>query len=213
MAKNLSPEDVQAFRARLCAAAERRFATQGVEGVSMRQLALELGCSAMTPYRYFRDKDEILATVRAAAFDRFAAALEEAAQRTRGDARAKGRAVGAAYLRFALAEPDAYRLMFDLSQPDQQRYPDLVRAGARARRTMTAYVEALVADGALSGDPVLLGYVFWAAAHGVVMLHLVGGLPSRPDFRTIHGEMMRLLGIGARAGAERRSFAPRRRQA
>ena len=41
----------------------------------MRQLADDLGCSPMTPYRYFRDKDAILAAVRAAAFDRFAAAL------------------------------------------------------------------------------------------------------------------------------------------
>ncbi len=41
----------------------------------MRQLAAELGCSPMTPYRYFKDKDEILAAVRAAAFDRFSEAL------------------------------------------------------------------------------------------------------------------------------------------
>ena len=35
-------------------------------GQDVRQLAQELGCSAMTPYRYFRDKNEILAAVTAA---------------------------------------------------------------------------------------------------------------------------------------------------
>ena len=45
----------------------------------MRALAEDLGCSAMTPYRYFHDKQEILAAVRAAAFDRFADAMEKAA--------------------------------------------------------------------------------------------------------------------------------------
>lgn len=213
MPKNLSEAEVQAFRARLCAAAERRFAAHGADGVSMRQLAEELGCSPMTPYRYFRDKDEILAAVRAAAFNRFAAALEAAAQ-TRGDARTRARAVGQAYLDFALGEPQAYRLMFDLSQPHPERFPELVAATARARRTMSAYLEALVEEGALEGDPQALGYMFWAAVHGLVVLHLAGKLPEKPDIRTIHRDMMRLLVQGVRGSAaapEKRAATTRRR--
>jgi AcrR family transcriptional regulator len=61
----LSQSDVSEFRERLCAAAERLFAERGANGVGMRQLAAELGVSPMTAYRYFKDKDEILATVRA----------------------------------------------------------------------------------------------------------------------------------------------------
>ena len=118
--RNLSEAEVTEFRRRLCAVAERRFAERGADGVTMRQLARELGCSATTPYRYFADKDAILAAVRAAAYDRFAAALEKARQ-AKGDSRAKARAVGEAYVRFAFAEPNAYRLMFDLAQPDEER--------------------------------------------------------------------------------------------
>jgi len=199
--RNLSTAEVEAFRARLCAAAQRRFARQGVDGVSMRQLADELGCSPMTPYRYFRDKEEILAAVRAAAFDRFAAALEEAARQTQGDLRAGGMAVGEAYIRFALADPDGYRLMFDLAQPHPDRYPDLVRATGRARHMMSAALQALVEAGIFVGDPQLLGYVFWATMHGLVVLHLAGKLPEQPDFRTIQQEAMRLLVAGARSGA------------
>jgi AcrR family transcriptional regulator len=201
MPRNLSRAEVDAFRARLCAVAQKRFARQGVDGVSMRQLADALGCSPMTPYRYFRNKDEILAAVRAAAFDRFAAALEEAARKTRGDLRAGGLATGEAYIRFALDNPDAYRLMFDLSQPHQDRYPELVRASTRARHLMSAAVEALVEAGIFVGDAKVLGYVFWATMHGLVVLHLAGKLPEKPDFRTIQQEAMRLLVAGARAGA------------
>jgi AcrR family transcriptional regulator len=207
MPRNLSPAEVEAFRARLCRAAERRFAAAGVDGVSLRGLALELGCSPMTPYRYFRDKDEILAAVRAAAFERFAEALETAWARSAGDAAARARAVGDAYLGFALAEPDAYRLMFDLSQPGEERYPALTGAVARARRTMTAYVEELVAEGVLEGDPTLLGHVFWAAVHGIVVLHLAGKLPASPDFRAIHRATMHLLAAGARPSPRRRHRA------
>jgi len=211
--KSLSAGEVEAFRARLCAVAQHRFATAGRDGVSMRQLADALGCSPMTPYRYFRNKDEILAAVRTAAFDRFTAALESAAATAGGDLGAQGRAVGEAYLRFALREPEAYRLMFDLSQPHPDRYPELVRATARARRLMSGALERLVEAGIFAGDPQLLGYVFWATMHGLIVLHLAGKLPGKPSVRTIQREAMRLLSVGARAaapGAEPRH--PRRRR-
>ena len=199
MPKNLSTAEVDAFRTRLCKVAQHRFATEGRDGVSMRQLADALGCSPMTPYRYFRDKDAILAAVRTAAFDRFAAALESAAAKARTNLPAQGQAVGKAYIRFALREPEAYRLMFDLSQPHPERYPELVRATARARNLMSASIEKLVKAGIFAGDPQLLGYVFWATMHGLIVLHLAGKLPAKPSFKTIQREAMRLLVAGARS--------------
>jgi AcrR family transcriptional regulator len=198
MPRSLSADQVEEFRARLCAVAQHRFATEGRDAVSMRQLAEALGCSPMTPYRYFRNKDEILAAVRAAAFDRFAAALEAAVAKARGDLRVVGPAVGEAYVRFARRDPEAYRLMFDVSQPHPDRYPELGRAIARARRTMSAAPEALVTAGVFAGDPELLGCVFWAAMHGLVMLQMAGKLPKKPGFEAIRREMMRLLVAGAR---------------
>jgi AcrR family transcriptional regulator len=200
MPRTLSAEQVTEFRTRLCAVAQHRFATQGRDAVSMRQLAHALGCSPMTPYRYFRNKDEILAAVRAAAFDRFAAALERAVAGA-GDPAVAGQAVGQAYVRFALEDPDGYRLMFDVSQPHPDRYPELMRASGRARATMTASIEALVAAGVFHGTPELLGLAFWSAMHGLVMLHLAGKLPGEPSFETIRGEIMRLLVTGARTAA------------
>jgi len=199
--RSLSAEQVEEFRARLCAVAQHRFATEGRDAVSMRQLADALGCSPMTPYRYFHNKDEILAAVRTAAFDRFAEALEQAAAQAGGDLRAAGQAVGEAYVRFALGDPDGYRLMFDVAQPHPDRYPELVRASTRARRTMSASLERLVRAGVFHGDPELLGFAFWAGMHGLVMLHLAGKLPAERDFETIRSELMRLLVTGARAAA------------
>ncbi len=83
MPKNLSEQDIAEFRERLCDVAEHLFATRGPEAVTIRQLASVLGVSPMTPYRYFADKDAILAAVRARAFDRHAAALEQAYRRLR----------------------------------------------------------------------------------------------------------------------------------
>src|SRR5215469_14157629 len=127
MPRVLSETDVADFRERLCEAAERLFAEKGPDAVTMRQLAADLGVSPMTPYRYFQDKDDILAAVRANGFNRFADALEAARAKASG-ARAKGAAVGEAYINFAFEHPHTYKLMFELDQPHEGEYPDLVEA-------------------------------------------------------------------------------------
>jgi AcrR family transcriptional regulator len=191
----LTSSDLADFREKLITAATRLFAEKGREGFTMREVAAELGVSAMTPYRYFKDKDEILAAVRANAFERFADALEAAFAHD-GDAVARARKVGEAYIAFAFGDSASYRLMFDMSQPEEKTYPDLVRASARARKTMTDYVRALVDQGMLKGDPILMGHVFWAALHGAVVLQLAGKLGDECDFATLTEEAFKAIGAG-----------------
>src|ERR1700748_3090056 len=113
MPRYLTEQDITDFRSELCRVAPERFARFGYEGVTMRQLAEALGCSPKTPYRYFKDKADILATVRAQAFAKFADALEKAAASATESADG-GRRISEAYLNFALKNPHAYRIMFDI---------------------------------------------------------------------------------------------------
>lgn len=199
MPRVLTETDVADFRERLCAAAERLFAERGPDAVTMRQLASELGVSPMTPYRYFQDKNDILAAVRANGFNRFAEALEQA-RAAGANPRAKGAAVGEAYVNFALEHPHTYKLMFDLNQPDEGEYPELVEAGRRARETMSAYVKDLIADGVMAGDAEQIGLMFWAACHGAVVLELAGKLPPG-SARELHHAMGQAMSRGLRPGA------------
>jgi AcrR family transcriptional regulator len=152
----------------------------------MRQLAAELGVSPMTPYRYFEDKNDILAAVRANGFNRFAESLERARAGATG-ARARGAAVGEAYVTFALGHPHSYKLMFDFNQPHVEQYPELVAAGQRAQKTMTGYIEDALAEGLMKGDPAQIGLMFWAAIHGAVILELAGMLPPGGARQLYHG--------------------------
>ena len=181
MPRQLTSENIADFRDRLCDVAERRFAEQGPAAVTIRQLAADLGVSPMTPYRYFADKDAILAAVRARAFDRHAAALEAAYDAAPDDPVARMTAVGGAYVRFALDHPNAYKLMFDILQDKAWDHADLARAGERSRATMTRHVRDLVARGIVAGDPDRIGHLFWAALHGPLMLHFSGMLDARHD--------------------------------
>ena len=102
-------------------------------------------------------------------------------------------------MKFAFGERQAYRMMFDLSQPDEEHYPDLVRATARARATMTQHVPGLIAEGLLEGDADEIGHVFWAAIHGAVVLQLAGKLTPEFDFERLRDAVMRALIEGFRS--------------
>lgn len=199
MPRVLTETDVADFRERLCAAAERLFAEHGPDAVTMRQLAAELGVSPMTPYRYFQDKDDILAAVRTNGFNRFAEALETARDST-ASVRGKGAAVGDAYIAFAFENPHTYKLMFDLNQPLDADHPELVEAGRRAHDTMSAWVKDLVAAGEIVGDPEQIGAMFWAATHGVIVLEMAGKLPPGAA-SGLHDLIGSTLAKGLRPGA------------
>jgi AcrR family transcriptional regulator len=190
-----SEQDRDAVRGRLCEAAAKLFLEEGEAALSMRRLAAEVGCSPMAPYRHFPDKEALVAAIRARAFDRLADALDGVAQ----DNRHRAADIGEAYVRFARENPAAYKLMFDLAQPDEAAYPELAAAAARGRAAMNGYVRELIEAGVLAGDPVELGYVFWAAIHGLVVLDLAGRIPADPGFEALRRRTLGALMRGLRA--------------
>ena len=91
----------------------------------------------------------------------------------------KNRALGEAYIRFALNNPEVFRLMFRAEMCDLTRYPD---AKAKADRcfqlvadTLGAGANASTASDKTSPDlvPVIAA---WSAAHGLATLMLEGKL-------------------------------------
>lgn len=169
----LSDEHLERFRDDLCRVATLRFAEHGYAGVTLRALAAELGCSPMTPYRYFENKAAIFEAVRVAAFERFADA-QAAAARGVADPTERLGALGRAYVRFALEEPHSYRIMFQLDREELPPEPHV--SEIRSWSTMRTAVGEAVACGQLHGDPDTLAHLFWAQVHGLVTLQLAGKL-------------------------------------
>jgi AcrR family transcriptional regulator len=164
----------------------------------MRELAGKLGVSAMTPYRYFKDKDEILSAIRARAFNCFADRLEKTLAQP-GTPAEKSQALGRAYVRFAREFSCRYRLMFDLSFLHLSPVPELTAAEQRARATMTEHVRQLVKEGYYSGDPELIGSVLWAGLHGVITMRLGGTVMGDSEFEIILAETMRAISSAYRS--------------
>lgn len=209
--RELSQTEIADVRERIADAAAALYEQGGEDAVTMREIARAVGASPMGLYRYFKDRDAIIAHLRTRAFTRFAERLEHAfAKGTEPFARA--RAVGRAYLDFALENPALYRLMFDLSQPNEAENSPLAKASARAALTVTRHVKDLAAAGIVAGDPLKIGRALWAAAHGVIVLHLAGRLPKGADVRELYFETMRLAFRGARTPSRKVSSIAKRRR-
>jgi len=203
VARPLSDDEIQDFRASLCEVAERLFAEQGYEGVTLRAIAAELGCSPMTPYRYFENKEAIFTAVRTAAFMRFGQAIQ-AATRAHPDPVDRLGALARAYIRFAMAQPQAYRIMFEmareagidaelLAQPEKR---EAILCGWQP--LVTALVE-LHEAGHVEGDPLTQAHLAWSALHGLVTLELSRKLLLGREFDDLVEPLIEffLRGIGA----------------
>ncbi len=193
----LSSEAIGAFRAELCAVATRRFAEAGYAGVTLRRLAQDLDVSPMTPYRYFRDKDEIFAAVRAAGFARFAE-RQEAAFASSDDPQERLRALGRAYAAFARDEPHAYRIMFEMNRPEDENHPELRREQLRAWAPLHDATAAAIEAGLMRGEPDATALLFWAGMHGVVSLELAGTPHQRYGVEALIEPMLETLYRGVR---------------
>jgi len=84
--------------------------------------------------------------------------------------------MGHAYVSFALKEPEAYRIMFQLDQsapePTQAQLED--QAFRCGWDLLSDTVGILVEQGVLEGDPEVLTHLAWSMLHGLVTLHLAG---------------------------------------
>ncbi|WP_454885167.1 TetR/AcrR family transcriptional regulator [Sphingomonas oryzagri] len=186
----LTDEQVAQGRERILRVAERQAVERGIERVSMHSIAQELGWSATALYRYYQNKEAILAATRTAALNQLSEQLEEALDGA-GDIWERSRAIGNAYVDFAYANPDTYRLIFALTQPDMALYPDLAAAADRSRRNLTAYAREMVETGDLDIDAEMLAHIFWAQIHGLISLEMTGRLgDDAPDFEAIRHEMV-----------------------
>jgi AcrR family transcriptional regulator len=179
MPRALTGDQIQAFRSQLCKVATRLFAERGYAGVTLRAITQELGCSAMTPYRYFANKDEIFSAVRIEAFRSFGERTEAVARRVE-DPIQRLRALGRSYAHFAAEEPHAYRIMFQLDQPEHLDDPLLDIQQHEAVSQAWTVVETAMAEcidaGLLEGDAEQLTRLCWLGLHGAVSLYLAGKL-------------------------------------
>ena len=85
---------------------------RGVEELSLRELAREVGVSHGAPRRHFADRQALLDALAEAGFARLGAELRAAVDAAGEDFEARLQATAAAYVRFATRDAALLELMF-----------------------------------------------------------------------------------------------------
>jgi AcrR family transcriptional regulator len=145
--------------------------------VSLREVARRVGVSQAAPYRHFADKDALLAAVAEEGFQRLLNALQVDIG-SDPDPLVRLQASGVAYVKFAIAHPAHYRVMFSTFRVDQENNSSLNAAAGKAFAVMVDVISAGQAIGAIQpGNPRQLAWVTWSLVHGLALLLIDRQLP------------------------------------
>lgn len=140
--------------------------------MSIRKLTARCGYTAPTIYHYFGDKSGLIDAVLEARFRdvlELMSAIEPGA-----DAVVTLREMASAFVRFALENPDHYRLL-TVPRPDRA---DAVPSAEAARELVKRALEELDREGSLAiSDTEVAFDITWSVLHGLISLHLI-----RPDY-------------------------------
>jgi AcrR family transcriptional regulator len=147
-------------------------AQKGAAGFTFADAARMAGVSAAAPYRHFRDRDELLASIAQRGCEQFEQQLTQAWDDGRPDTVTAFERVGKAYLRFAREESSFYSAMFESGLPVDSS-PTLQAASERAFGIIRAAAERLAAlapPGVPRPPAMMMALHIWSMSHGVASL-------------------------------------------
>lgn len=177
----------------------------GVEQLSLREVARRLGVSHQAPYKHFPTRDHILAAVVARCYAEFAACLE--ARPRHEDGWKDLGEMGLAYLSYAREFPLKYRLMFNAPLPTPSDHPDMMTKARHAFDILQNRLTSLnVRDVAVAVDhPARHDALFtWSCLHGLASLLQSDVLHTLPldagDREVLVSRLMARLGVALEPG-------------
>jgi AcrR family transcriptional regulator len=157
------------LRTVLLAEAERTLREEGIEALSLRDLARQAGVSHAAPRRHFADRQALLDALAEAGFVRLGEKIRAAADAAGDDYEARLRATAAAYVRFAIEDAALVDVMFAAKRAGQ---PDALPETAVP---VFAAVGDLITQGQRAGklppgDPDQLRLLLIATLQGIATL-------------------------------------------
>jgi AcrR family transcriptional regulator len=176
-AKSRGPERIRSYhkgnvREDLIAHAEKILKDEGLDAVTLRRLAREVGVVPSAVYNHFRDHETLLASIAADGFRKLRVARTSARDPNDTFEQALRRASRDDVI-FACKNPNLFKLMFSFSFPEQHRYPELLEEAGKAFevgvREWYGDVEFSVETSSKQYPAVLS---VWGLMHGITLLLL-----------------------------------------
>lgn len=162
------------------------------EDLSLRAVAREVGVAAPSIYLHFKNRSELVETLKRRAYEELVASLREARDGRQGDGPAAAvRAMAHRYCEFATSNPQRYRLMFTIEQAPmpRERLPE-----HPVWQLFETWIESVAAwlDGQGGrGDERLVAELVWSSIHGLVALAM--SLPFETNIPRLEQMVDKLL--------------------
>jgi AcrR family transcriptional regulator len=158
-------------------AALRTIEKDGLDALSLREVARSLRVSPRAPYRHFTSKEDMLAAVAVEGYGMSRAFVSERVAHAGPDPLAQLRAAVTAQVLFATQHAGAFRVMFAPYARVDESSPELVRVRSEGHSAMLALIRRAQETGQLrAGDPMLLALAMWSSMHGLSVLLIEGQL-------------------------------------
>lgn len=159
------------LREEILDAADRMLIETGdAHEVSIEAVVEEVGCTPPALYYYFPSKEQLLVEVCRRQYDRFGQELEASIPDT-DDPIAELVSRGHAYLDWAIAHPEHYRLLFMTTaggpSEDQEADP---RQASGLRELIDNIERAITAGALVPMDSLQIAFTLWSTVHGVASL-------------------------------------------
>lgn len=154
------------LRSALIGAAQDILAADGIDGLSLRNLAKATGVTQAAPYSHFKDKDDLLAIIAENGFQRLSLHMADAATGAK-TTQERIEKLMESYIGFALDNKNLFRLMFGRELSDMKKYPTLGMTAGKSYALISAALARLSQQGQ---DVRFLTVSIWSLCHGLTGL-------------------------------------------
>ncbi len=179
------------LRAELLAHAARRLERVGVTGLSLRELARDIGVSHGAPRQHFPDKQALLDALAVQGLDRLGHQLGETLGSARGTFDERLLVFARTYVHFATRRPALLALMF--ARKDRADSPELEGASRRAFAAPSALIAGALASGDIdTDDPDRVAMAVLATLQGLAAIITSGMIGNRDPDAVITGTIATL---------------------
>jgi AcrR family transcriptional regulator len=190
-------------RDKILDAARELFATEGYEGVSMRQVAEKIEYSPTAIYVHFADKNELFRELCHQDYARLAEVFQSSVMSTDPIERLKQ--TGEIYVDFGIRYPNHYKFMFMTPHPPHEFDEEDREMQGNPEMDAYAFLKWAVQQAIDGGcfreelrDAEIISQTLWAAVHGVISLQIAKCSDPWVDWRPIRDRAQMMLDITLR---------------
>jgi AcrR family transcriptional regulator len=169
------------LKAALISAAISKIAKSGEVDFTLRELSQKIGVTHTAAYRHFSSKKEILIAVADEGFSKLSSIFRRIVEKDPFDIEG----LGVAYVEFATANPEHFKVMFHPDVKAVEPCPPSAPSGSQTFSYLLASVEANKNRGRfVDQDSNLIAMTAWAGVHGLATLIVNESLDQKMKIET-----------------------------